>query len=513
MRQMKRSKSEDARPFSEVLGTGCQWIWLLMLYGIVIIALGSMVSKAFFAILLLPAVSYGIYRVVNRETLLPATFPYRGVWWLICGLGTILMMWIAYSVRVESLSWDWGKVIRSASEYVLTGDLQDKIYFARYPNNQFWYCVLVVVFKVVHWLAPAAELEQFYLVSIAMGCLMVSATIVLLHHIAGLLWNQKKAFVIGCMAWLCAPLYMWALYAYTDTAGMLLMMLLLYLYVKAYQSENMWQYGIYMGLFGLAGAAAYQVKVTVFILVLAAVIALILQRTSWKKALLGILALGIFFSLGSVTAKAGVSHVIPLEEEFCNQYEFPLTHWVMMSLDYGGYSQEDVDYTESFPSYEEKQKANIKVIKKRLKKKGFLGGLQFFCYNKQVRTWGDSTFAGCDYLSREPKNPDGFLERFVTTEGDMNWLCVFYTTLYYGLLLLGLLLSALGAVRRKSADQPLFVGRLTMIGITLFLTIWECNSRYLVVFLPLMILLSGEGYGELRRYLMERKEKRGEEAS
>lgn len=511
MRQMKRSKCKGTRSLSEILGTGCQWIWLLMLYGIVIIALGSMVSKAFFAVLLLPAATYGIYRIVNRETLLPETFPDRCVWWLICGIGIVLMLWIAYSVRVESLSWDWGKVIRSASEYVLTGDLQDKVYFARYPNNQFWYCVLVAVFKAVHWLVPAAELEQFYLVSIAMGCLMVSATIVLLHHIANLLWRQKMALVIGCMAWLCAPLYMWALYAYTDTSGMLLMMLLLYLYVKAYQSEKMWQYGIYMGLLGLAGAVAYQIKVTVFILVLAVVIALILQRTSWRQVLLGILALGILFSLGSVTAKAGVSRVIPLEEEFCDQYEFPLTHWVMMSLEYGGYRQEDVDYTESFPSYQEKQKANIKVIKERLKKKGFLGGLHFFCYNKQVRTWGDSTFAGCDYLSQEPKNPDGFLERFVTTEGDMNWLCVFYTTMYYGLLLLGLLLSALGSVRGNSSGQPLLVGRLTMIGITLFLTVWECNSRYLVVFLPLMILLSGEGYGGLRRYLMERRKKGGEE--
>lgn len=507
MSHMKRSRGESTRSFLELLGTGCQWIWLGMLYGIVVIALGSMVSKAFFAVLLLPPVFYGIYRTAGKETLLPQTFPYRAVWWGISVLGTVLMLFIAYSVRVESLSWDWGKVIRSASEYVSTGALQDEIYFARYPNNQFWYCILTVVFGAVHRLAPAAGLEQFYLVSIAMGCLMVSATILLLHHIAELLWNRKRAFVTGCMAWLCAPLYMWALYAYTDTAGMLLLMILLYLYIKAFQSEKNWQYGIYMGLLGLAGAVAFQIKVTVFIAVLAIVIALILQKISWKKTLLGLLVLVLFLALGNRAAEAGVQRVIPLEEEFCDQYEFPLTHWVMMSLDYGGYSQEDVDYTESFPSFEEKQKANIKVIRQRLKKKGWLGGLQFFLYDKQVRTWGDSTFAGCDYLSREPENPDGFLGRLVTIKGDLNWLCIGYTTLYYGLLLLGLLFSALGTVRDKRAGQPLFVGRLTMIGITLFLTIWECNSRYLVVFLPLMILLSAEGYGFLHSCLVE---KRGE---
>ena len=144
----------------------------------------------------------------------------------------------------------------------------------------------------------------------------------------------------------------------------------------------------------------------------------------------------------------------------------------------------------------------MREIKRRLQEKGVPGSLSFFFYKKQVRTWGDSTFGGCDYLSRHPVYPDGFLARLVTLEGDLNWLLLLYTSLYYGILLLGMFLSAYFAWRKRGQQNNqdhLLVGRLTMTGIAVFLTIWECNARYLVVFLPLMILLCCEGFLELRK--------------
>ena len=74
---------------------------------------------------------------------------------------------------------------------------------------------------------------------------------------------------------------------------------------------------------------------------------------------------------------------------------------------------------------------------------------RFFAYDKQVRTWGDSTFSCCDYLSREPKNPDGFLEKFVTMDGSKNWMLLLYTSLYYAMILVGMLLSVCYTVRQK----------------------------------------------------------------
>lgn len=475
-------------------------IYLGLLYMIFMIALGSMVSKAFFVIFLLPVVLYMIYRLFQCKTIGNIKISYRFLWWGIFSLAMIFMFFFAYSVRVENLSWDWGKVIRSASERVLTGNLVDEAYFARYPNNQIWYCILVVVFKLVKMIVSTAELEQFYLVSVAFGCVLVNLTILLFHHIAKMLWGEKKAFYAGILLLLCFPLYMWAPYAYTDTSGMLCLMILLYLWIKGNQTECLRNQIVCFSLFGIVAAVAFQLKVTVFILAIAACITMLLKGC-WKKTVVFLALVVVSFFVGKVVTQQAMCVVIDLDEKMYDENELPLTHWVMMSLKYGGYDQEDVDYTISFPTYEEKKKANIKEIKSRLKQKGVLESAKLFLVNKQIRTWGDATFAGCDYLSRGPKNPDGFFEKFVTQTGSCNWLVLLYVYLYYGLILVGMFIGGFRALKIVKSKDKLQVARITILGIATLMTIWECNSRYIVVFLPLMILLASEGYIKIRKYL------------
>ena len=116
-----------------------QWVWLLFLYVIFVIALGNLTQKSFLSVLLLPVVLFGVDKLFRREKLVPTRWNYQIAWFCVSAICVVIMFVIAYSVRVQSLSWDWGKVIRSASEYTLTGGLEDAAYFARYPNNQLWY--------------------------------------------------------------------------------------------------------------------------------------------------------------------------------------------------------------------------------------------------------------------------------------------------------------------------------------------------------------------------------------
>lgn len=484
-----------------------QWMWLVFLYAILVISLGSLVQKSFLAMILVPVIIYAIGKFFTKEKIAPAKWNYRTLWYCLSVVCMALMFWIAYSVRVQSLSWDWGKVIRSASEYTLTGNLKDTIYFARYPNNQFWYVILTVYFAIIHKIMPGATLDEFYLASIALGCIMTVASILLLHHIATIIWDTKKAFFVGLLAWLCVPLYLWAMYAYTDTCGMLVLMLMLYCYVKAFYSNSSQKFNLWLCIFGIFSAIAFSIKVTVFIFSIAGILLLLLQKMSWKKIVLGLLIVIVSFFGTYKLCDIAVDSVIPLEESFCDAYEFPLTHWLMMSLGYGGYQEEDVQYTISFDSYEKKKQANIKEIKKRLKARSLRRNFEYFIYSKQVRTWGDPTFSSCEYLAREPQNPDGFLEKFVTTTGSKNWMVLFYTTLYYALLLAGMFLSARYAVKQKKYFDkkriPFFVCAVTMLGIGLFQIIWECNSRYLVVFIPIMILLAFDGYDSWRKQRRE----------
>ena len=98
---------------------------------------------------------------------------------------------------------------------------------------------------------PETGLNEFYLSSIALGCVMTVASILLLHHIAVLIWNEKKAFFVGLMTWFCMPLWLWAMYAYTDIAGMFLLVVMLYCYIKAVLSEFGWKACGWLCLFGV----------------------------------------------------------------------------------------------------------------------------------------------------------------------------------------------------------------------------------------------------------------------
>ena len=62
-------------------------------------------------------------------------------------------------------------------------------------------------------------------------------------------------------------------------------------------------------------------------------------------------------------------------------------------------------------------------------------------------------------------------------------------------MLIGILLSTLFAIKRKNYELNSL--RLSIIGLIIFMWIWECNPRYLLTFIPVILLLGADGIGEL----------------
>lgn len=475
------------------------WMFLILLYCVCAVAYGSLVSDAFLAALLLPLVLWGMKNLASHRFRCLQKTPVRFIWRGMFVFSFLLMLLAAFHLQVD-FTWDWGKLIRSASEITLTGELKDQIYFARYPNNQLWLACLAALFRLTKWILPTAGIQEFYYVSMVAGCVFVALTLLLLHALAVRLWGEGKALFVGLSAVLCAPLYLWAMYAYTDTSAMLVGIAAGYLFVRVYQEREHQSAKIFSlcGL-GVLAAVAWKLKVTIFILFIAMVLAAALQVRNWKRACALFLAAILCFCGGKILLDHAVSHVISIDQQMYEKYKFPLTHWVMMSMNYGGYVQEDVDYTASFDTYREKIQANLQEWQMRAKEKGFLGCIKHFFYTKLKRTWGDSTFAGSTYVAQKPKNPDGLWQRFCSYPGDMHWVFLLYTGLYYGVLLAFIVLSVPGNLRVSASRQPLLFVRLAILGIAVFLLLWECNSRYLVVYLPFLILLACDGFFQLRR--------------
>ena len=70
-------------------------------------------------------------------------------------------------------------------------------------------------------------------------------------------------------------------------------------------------------------------------------------------------------------------------------------------------------------------------------------------------------------------------------------------------LVFGIVLSGLLALGHRGRQDPMMIGRIAMIGIALFQILWECNSRYVITFLPMMILMALDGYFTCKQRLTQ----------
>ena len=164
---------------------------------------------------------------------------------------------------------------------------------------------------------------------------------------------------------------------------------------------------------------------------------------------------------------------------------------------YGGYSRDDVELTRNAGNYSMKKAANIEELKKRLSEKGAAGTMYHIFFVKMKRIWGNSEFAGDDYIDRKPKE-QSLLRDILGLNNDKHWILLIFSWIIHFALVWGMFLGFLFAYRRKIENEILFI-RLSIIGISLFLLIWECNSRYLFSYSSLIIIFGIEGISHLRR--------------
>jgi len=427
---------------------------------------------------------------------------YDRLWYLVWLGSFALMLLVTFSCKVD-FSWDWGRCLQQAEAFDRQGGVGDLLfYFARYPNIQFWFSCLICLARFVRMFMPAMTMEDFYNISIVLSSLFVSGAIYLIHSCGKILWGSRRGFQVGVLATLCLPLYVWAMFAYSDAPSMFLLTLCFYLYLKEKEAEKFSHKLVFCLLLGVASALAYQVKVTVFIVTLAILVATVLQlirefsKAKLKKVLLKFVVLSLAFTLTYGISQDFARRTSHISQADIDAYKFPLTHWVMMSLRYGGFNQEDVDFTASFENYEERKEATVEEMEKRLKARSLGENLRFFFIEKQTRTWGNGNYASTDYSSRLERPEKNLIKEFVTAEGKWNKIYLAYTGIYHIILILGILLSGILAWR-KDGDERMEAGRISLLGLAVFLLVWETNSRYLVAFLPMMIMVAYDGYEKL----------------
>lgn len=376
--------------------------------------------------------------------------------------------------------WDLGNIMRSAESLAISGEIETE-YFARYTNNLFLLILFGSIAKLVQLFTGSVEL--FYYVMVVLNCMIITLGVMFIVLSVNKLNGTAGGIIAFATCFFFAPLYLISATPYSDTLAFFIVSAMAYMVILQMQSKKT-RYAI---IFGVLAAFGSSLKITVAILAIAYFLVLLFTSNRIRDCLKACASIVVSFSLIFSLISFGVNSSGLVSEEDKDMYKFPVTHWIMMSLQgEGSYNQEDVDFTASAGNYEAKNEAAIAEIKNRIESMGTGGTLRHIFIVKNRSTWCSGTLGTL------------FMLQFTSPESLFNKLIIQHSFIYngvaayaYGFFTALTTLALAGAIIGfKRHSQIISVMRLTLIGAFLFFLIWETKTTYVFQFSPIIIILA-----------------------
>jgi hypothetical protein len=426
---------------------------------------------------------------------------------------------LAFSyLTYTAIGWDVQPIINHASRVSLSDQ-----YFLMYPNNT----LLCFIFRAWFSIFKAIGITSFWFEAIVLNIIIMDLTIWLVCLSAKKLFGQKAfvfAFILSTLAIGLSP-YMTV--PYSDTIGMLFMVLCLYLTIGLIQGKKPY---IQFSLLVIVMLLGYRIKPTVIIVGLVCLLFLLIYTLKTKDNIgglnVGLLFLSLIFSIAFFFAIDIVSKNVVLEKTYTKQqtddYAVPLTHYAMMGLNesvitadtfsYGSYSQADANATFDISGKDQKVAYHISEINKRYRKIGFSGFMKHIG-NKFIWVSTDGSFyygGEGGFHAGAQISESGLRARlqnftFIKSEGYQKYYINYLQALWLLIVTLCFLASF---IKKQSTELDFFkpIAQLSILGCFVFLMLFEARPRYVLIFMPIFILLTTYAWHGLSR-LTTRKAK------
>ncbi|WP_221899115.1 hypothetical protein, partial [Gordonibacter massiliensis (ex Traore et al. 2017)] len=265
----------------------------------------------------------------------------------------------------------------------------------------------------------------------------------------------------------------------------------------------------------------YQIKPTVIIVFLAAIFIEILSlsksRQQLKKSLAKALCIILGFAIATITSNVLIEK---LGVNYNEERSFSMAHYAMMGLNCetnGCVSGEDGEFSAGKQTYQDRIEANIDVISERLDNYGILG-LAKHLTKKMLCTYNDGTFGWAgeggffkDVVDRTSPFAD-LLRNIYYPSGEHYRLFCTSQQFFWIFTLMGIILNFPQILfckeSRKIAskkDSDLLVILLSIIGITLFILIFEGRARYLYLYSGFFVIASTVGFSSFANAIAFKK--------
>lgn len=450
------------------------------------------------------AVFYWIYQK-KRDTFFQKNRNWKRWMLLFFVLLFLIQVFICYHIYFMT-GWDSG-IITANADYVANGQTAElwDWYYSRCPNNS----LLTAIYAMIFWVAKHVGIP-----STAVRLLIVFGQCAISSWTGYILFSCARNLLKGIVA----PLMVWGIYAvliglspwliipYSDSSCLFLPILLLWMYQTLDYGKAKYVKCVLMGILAYLG---YEMKPMV-IIVLIAILGVELLENIKEKANIKKWSVLLIIS-ASLVATVGVCKVVNLEKimgfEINEEAQFGLTHYLMMGLNEehsGVFKIEDADYSESIPTLEQRKRENIRVAVERVKEYGAVG-LAKFIVKKTMVNFNDGTFAWGqegDFYGIPLEIPNSpfrsLLRGLYYDDGEFHVVYETVAQFLWMLVLVGVTLnSILLFEKEKMFEKTYLVAIISLIGIAMFVMLFEARSRYLYTFVPLFILIGGNGYKQL----------------
>lgn len=365
-------------------------------------------------------------------------------------------------------------------------------YFARYPNNNAYLLVLTYVYKFCVWIG--VPVSKLILVGNVLNIFFIDGAVGLGYLIIKNIESKKIARFYLVLCVLNPEIYLWVPFYYTHTCSLFITVLSIYLCLKIYkyrcQKSFIWYFGIL--LMGVIVYLGYKIRATNFITFIAFLMLCFvfssMKQTINKHILLNAGKILTLFCAGICITMLVYSNIQTKHIDSDKDKELPVTHWIMMgSHGKGMFDMNDLEYTNSFPTKKEKERANVTRTIENYKELGFWGTLDL--YGRKLRTtWA---VGHDDYPNRLSVSSD-YVKAHDWIIGKQSTLLIIYCYVFRFMMLL--LICILSLYMFRSRDKHYFFISLILLGGMVFHCLWEANSKYSLCFMVINLILMTKGF-------------------
>lgn len=358
-------------------------------------------------------------------------------------------------------------------------------YFTRCPHNLGLVYLLAGMFRLCGALGWQDRYMQALLLNTALFVPGLLAAARLCRRAGGVRAQTRLLALFAT----CLPLLYATTELYTDAFAISFPAMIVYCAMRVRGAASRRGTALWAAAFALVSFAGVQIRLTSAMAVIACGIWLLLacpiRRTAASLALLACaFALG-----GGAIERENARH---LTQEAIDARALPILHYIAMGLPvqvdegYGQYGDGGwLLFTMSFDDPAERDAALLAEVVDRVYYLRYPNRLLHMMSRKNLSTFGDGTFGLSALIEADEKAPDNAVKQVVFSQGALNRP---YYHLCTGLFLAQMLLACAAcaqAVRRGDArGAPVFIA---LLGMFLFLCIWETQPRYFFQYQPLLL--------------------------